>query len=127
MRRIISLAIGFAAIGLAALSAPALAASYPVSGKWGVPTRVQVGPIDCSKLRVIDFKGNQRTDSGGGVPAYRNRSVTADDATHFRIVDEFTTGQISAAHVSYTLDKLDDDHIVLNMQPGGALKLQRCK
>ena len=112
---------------MAALSAPALAGTYPVSGKWGVATKVQTGPIDCSKLRVIDFKGNQRTDSGGGVPAYRNRSVTADDATHFRIVDEFTTGQISGAHVNYTLDKIDADHIVLNMQPGGALKLQRCK
>jgi hypothetical protein len=116
-----------AAIAFTAFAAPAFAGTYPVSGKWGVSTSTQKGPVDCGKLRVIAFNGNQRTDSGGGVPAYRNRSVTAQDATHFRIVDEFSTGQISAAHVSYTLDKIDDDHIALNMQPGGMLKLRRCK
>jgi hypothetical protein len=109
------------------LCGPALAGTYPVSGKWGVSTRAEKGLADCSKLRVIAFSGDQRTDSNGGVPAYRNKSVTAEDATHFRIVDEFSTGQISGAHVSYTLDKIDADHIVLNMQPGGMLKLQRCK
>jgi hypothetical protein len=116
------------ALFLTALAAPALAAAaYPVSGKWGQSASAEPGPVDCGKLRVIEFKGDQRTDSKGGVPAYRIRSVTADPPMSYRIVDEFTTGQIGNGHVSYTLSKLDADHIVLNMQPGGTLKLQRCK
>jgi hypothetical protein len=41
-------------------------------------------------------------------------------------VDEFTTGQISNAHTTYMLRLVDDDHIEMQMQPGGTLKLQRC-
>jgi len=84
------------------------------------------GAIDWVGKRVIDFIGNQRTDSNGGVPSYRNRSVTAEGPSSYRIVDEFTTGQISAGHTSYILRKVDPDHIELVME-GGALKLQRCK
>lgn len=115
------------ATSLLCLAGPAWAATYPVSGKWGAGDTSAKTPVDCSKLRVIAFNGDQRTDSKGGVPAYRNRTVTTLDGSHFRIVDEFTTGQISAAHVNYTLRKVDPDHIELNMQPGGLLKLQRCK
>jgi hypothetical protein len=111
---------------LIALTAPAYAGSYPVSGKWGQTSTSEKGPVDCSKLRVIAFNGDTRTDSNGGVPAYRNKSVSAD-GTSYRIVDEFTTGQIGNAHVNYTLRQVDADHIELNMQPGGTLKLQRCK
>ena len=51
------------------LATPALAQSYPVSGKWGESTSSEKGPIDCTdNRRVIDFSGNQRTDSNGGVP-----------------------------------------------------------
>jgi hypothetical protein len=50
-------------------------------------------------LRVIAFNGNQRTDSKSGVPAYRNVSVTSSGA-NYRVSDEFTTGQISNAHVN---------------------------
>ena len=58
------------------LATPALAQSYPVSGKWGESTSSEKGPIDCTdNRRVIDFSGNQRTDSNGGVPTYWNRSV----------------------------------------------------
>jgi hypothetical protein len=112
---------------LTAIAAPALAAAgYPVSGKWGQSTSAEQGPVDCGGLRVIEFKGDQRTDSKGGVPAYRIKSVTVDGSI-YRIVDEFTTGQISNGNVSYTLSKVDADHIVLAMQPGGTVKLQRCK
>jgi hypothetical protein len=112
---------------LIALSAPTFAAGYPVSGKWGESASTEKGPVDCGKLRVIDFKGVQRTDSHGGVPAYRMKTITADGPTKFRVVDEFTTGQIRNARLNYTLSQLDADHIELNMTPGGVLKLQRCK
>ena len=111
---------------LTTLAAPVLADSYPVSGRWGQSNSSEKGPVDCGKLRVIEFSGNQRTDSKGGVPAYRNKSVSATGST-FRIVDEFSTGQIRNAHLNYTLTQTDTDHIELNMQPGGLLKLQRCK
>jgi len=110
---------------LIALASPALAANYPVSGGWGIGAPPSKNPVDCSKLRVIAFNGNQRTDSNGGVPAYRNVSVTAAGGG-YRVVDEFTTGQISAARVNYTLRVVDANHVEMT-QGGGTLKLQRCK
>jgi len=110
----------------AALAAPALAATYPVSGRWGQSMAATQGTIDCSGKRVVAFNGDTRTDSGGGVPAYRNQSVTPAGPAQYRIVDVFSTGQISAAQASYTLRLVDDDHIELRMQ-NGTLKLQRCK
>lgn len=111
---------------VAALCAPATAANYPVSGRWGPAVAGQKGPIDCAGKRVVAFDGNTRTDSGGGVPAYQNRSVTPAGPAQYRIVDIFSTGQISSGQASYTLRLVDDDHIELRMQ-NGTLKLQRCK
>ena len=119
MRRTILAAVLFA------FATPVLAANYPVAGGWGVGAPPSKDAIDCSKLRVIAFNGNQRTDSKGGVPAYRNVSVTAAGGG-YRIVDEFTTGQISAARVNYTLRLVDANHVEMT-QGGDTLKLQRCK
>jgi len=109
------------------LAAPAFADAYPVSGKWGISTSTEKGPIDCGKLRVIDFNDGQRTDTGGGVPAYRNRTVRPDGTDRYRVEDVFTTGQISNAHVNYTLRKIGDDRLEMNQQKGGLLKLRKCK
>jgi hypothetical protein len=109
------------------LAAPALAQSYPVSGRWGESTSSEKGPIDCTgNRRVIDFSGNQRTDSNGGVPEYRNKSVESVGQSNYRIVDEFSNAQVSAGQSEYTLRKIDSDRIVMN-QSGTALNLQRCK
>jgi hypothetical protein len=112
---------------LTVLAAPALADTYPVNGKWGQSASSEKGQIDCAKLRVISFNGVQRTDSKGGVPAYRNKSVAPESPGRYRVVDEFTTGQIRNAHLNYTLRLVDADHIEMDMQPGGLLKLQKCK
>jgi hypothetical protein len=109
------------------VATPAFADTYPASGKWGVSTSTQKGPVDCGKLRVISFNGDQRTDSGGGVPAYRNRSVTPDGINRYRVVDVFTNGMVNNGQVNYTLRLSDADHLELNMQKGGLLKLRRCK
>lgn len=110
-----------------ALAAPALADSYPVSGRWGESTGSEKGAIDCAGRRVIAFNGNQRTDSKGGVPAYRNVSVRSEGGG-FRIVDEFHTGQISNARTTFTLRQTDADRVEMKLQPSGQeLKLQRCK
>ncbi|AXK83512.1 hypothetical protein DW352_25085 [Pseudolabrys taiwanensis] len=111
----------------ATLAGPAMAASYPVSGRWGESASTDKGPIDCTGKRVIEFTGNTRTDSKGGVPAYRNKSITPEGNARWRIVDVFTTGQISNAAVTYTLVQVDPDHIALDLQKGGTLKLQKCK
>jgi len=76
---------------LCALAAPALADSYPISGAWDQSASSDKGSIDCAGKRVITLNGNQRTDSNGGVPAYRNKSVTAV-GSDYRVVDEFSTG-----------------------------------
>jgi hypothetical protein len=112
---------------LTALAAPALADAYPVNGRWGQSASSEKGQIDCAKLRVINFSDGTRTDSKGGVPAYRNKQVSPEAPGRFRVVDEFTTGQIRNAHLNYTLRLVDADHIEMNMQPGGLLKLQKCK
>jgi hypothetical protein len=114
-------------LALTALAAPALAADYPVAGKWGESAGGEKGAIDCTGKRVIAFNGDQRTDSKGGVPAYRNKSVTSESSSRWRVIDEFTTGQISNATVTYSLVQLDADHIALDQQKGGTIKLQRCK
>jgi hypothetical protein len=120
--------ISVAAVALAcvALSAPAFADSYPVSGKWGQSAGSDKGAIDCGGKRVIEFNGGRRTDSKGGVPAYRNRTVQPDGPSRYRVVDEFTSGQIANARVSYTLRRVDDDRFEMS-QPGGTVTLQRCK
>jgi hypothetical protein len=108
-------------------AAPALADNYPISGRWGVSASTEKGPIDCAKLRVIAFNGNQRTDSNSGVPAYRNKSVQRGGTSEFRVVDVFTTGQISSAQARYTLKLIDADRVEMNQQPGGRVMLRKCK
>ena len=115
------------ALLISALAAPALADSYPVTGAWGQSTSSAKGVIVCAGKRVITFNGNQRTDSKGGVPAYRNKSVSPAGASRYRIVDVFSNGQIHNGSVNYTLRLVDDDHIEMAMQSGGTLKLQRCE
>src|SRR5215831_4259944 len=111
------------ALAIGALAMPALADTYPVSGRWGQSASQVKGTIDCSNRRVISFYGDQRTDSSGGVPAYRNKSVTKV-GSGYRIVDVFTNGQINNAQVVYTMSITDDNRVALSGQTG-AIKLQR--
>lgn len=114
------------ALLLSALAVPAQSQVYPVEGKWGQSTGPETGAIDCTGKRVIEFNGDQRTDSNSGVPTYRNKSVVSDGPSSYRVTDEFSTGQISAGQSSYSLRKVDPNHIEMNMD-GGTVKLQRCK
>ena len=114
------------ALLLSGLAMPAQAQVYPVEGKWGQSTSGDKGPIDCTDKRVIEFNGDQRTDSNGGAPAYRNKSVVSNGPSSYRVVDEFSTGQISAGESQYTLRRVDPDRIEMNSS-GGSMTLQRCK
>jgi len=111
---------------VAALSLPALAGTYPVSGNWGPAVAGKNGAIDCAGKRVIGFNGDQRTDSNGATPAYRNFSVSANGPSQYRVVDAFSNGQVNNGRTTYTLRQVDADHIEMQMQ-SGTLKLQRCK
>jgi hypothetical protein len=116
-----------AVVLVTALATPVLAQSYPVFGRWGQSTSSENGPVDCSdKRRVIEFIGDQRRDSNGGVPAYRNKSVQIVGQSDYRIVDEFSNAQVSAGQNEYTLRKIGDNRIVM-IQSGTTLNLQRCK
>ena len=108
-----------------ALTAPALALTYPVSGNWGLSAETKPGPIDCTGKRVIRFDEARRFDSDGGVPDYRVIDLVQESDTAFRITEEFGTGQINARLTS-TLQLLDPDRIELAMERGGTLKLKRC-
>ena len=116
------------ALLMTVIAAPVIAAgSYPVSGQWGESKSSEKGPGDCNGVRVIGFNGDTRTDSKGGVPAYRIKSIDAESGSRYRVVDQFTSGQIRNGSVKYTLHQVDDDHLELNMQMGGMLKLRKCK
>jgi hypothetical protein len=114
------------AMMLSALAAPALADSYPVSGRWGVNTGTQKGPIDCTGKRVISFYGDQRADSNGGVNNLRNKTVQKVGSSDYRVTDIFANGQASNGRVNYTLSVKGNDHVVLSGQTG-TIKLQRCQ
>ena len=113
------------AIAVAALTAQALAQTYPVSGNWGPAIAGKKGPIDCNG-RIVGFSGNQRTDTGSSVPNYRLKTLTTDGPA-YRVTDIFTNGMIHGGTVSYTLQQTDQDHLTMKLQPGGTLNLQRCK
>jgi hypothetical protein len=115
------------AFAFAALTAPTMADTYPVSGKWGESASAAKGPIDCAGLRTVSFNGAVRIDSHGGVPAYRNRTVLPIGPSRWRVVDQFTTTRISNAHTTYTLRQIDADHVEMVLQSGGTVKLRRCK
>lgn len=115
------------ALLLAMFATLAGAASYPVSGKWTYDNASAQGPAKDCGARYMEFQGEQRFDKGGGVPGYRNYSVTRENASTYQVTDQFATGQISARS-TYTLRLLGPDHIELHMNAGGkTIKLRRCQ
>jgi hypothetical protein len=113
-----------AIVSLPIIAGLAVAGSYPVSGKWTYEDAGGDGPApECGK-RYMEFAGERRFDKGGGVPDYRNLSVSRN-GTEYRLVDEFNTGQIRA-RLDYTMRLLDGDHIELKLPQGKIITLRRC-
>lgn len=106
---------------------PALAASYPVQGRWGESTSLDKEPIDCAGRHVIAFRGERRFDSRGGVPDLRAIAVEARSDDSYRIVEEFRTGQINARNRLTLRVMTDPDRIALAPQRGPTLTLRKCK
>jgi hypothetical protein len=125
MNKAHALALVLAAIALAPCGAVA-ADSYPVSGRWTYENAEAAGPAaDCGK-RKMEFRGAQRLDTGGGVPEYRNVSVSRISATSYQVVDEFFNVQIRG-HTEFSLRLIDQDHIELHLDRAGkTVTLRRC-
>jgi len=117
----------FALVALitALLAETAAADSYPVAGRWGQDTSNDKAPINCTGKRVIDFQGDRRFDSDGGVPDYRAVRVERLGQTEFNVTEEFRTGQINGRNKIH-LRRPDIDHVELGMR-GSTLKLRPCK
>ena len=114
-----------AIVSLPIIAGFAVAQSYPVTGKWTYEDTGGEGPArDCGK-RYMDFQGERRFDTGGGVPDYRNRSVSGD-GDEYRLSDEFDTGQIRA-RVDYNIRRVDNDRIELKLPYNKTVKLRRCQ
>jgi hypothetical protein len=123
--RIVFLASMIALAGAA--HSAAAADSYPVSGMWTYAEAATFGPApDCQKP-TMEFRGAQRLDSGGSVPAYRNVRVEQSGSTLYRVVDEFFNVQ-TRGRVSYTLRIRDKDHLQIDYDRGGkSVVLRRCE
>ena len=116
----------FAAAALASFAGAAAADSYPVAGKWTYERASDPGRAKTCTGRIMEFRGEQRFDTGGGVPQYRNVSVNRTSQTQFAVIDEFFNVQIRG-RVPYTLRMIDGDHIELHLERGGAvIPLRRC-
>jgi hypothetical protein len=112
------------ALGL--LAAPAFAANYPIAGKWTYDNQAADKSAATCGARYMEFRGAQRFDTEGGVPQFRNFSVSGSAPT-WRIVDEFFTVEIRG-RVTYTLHLIDTDHVELRLGDGGKrILLRRCK
>lgn len=114
-----------AIVSLPIIAGFAVAQSYPVTGKWTYDDTGGDGPAKDCGSRYMDFRGERRFDTGGGVPDYRNRSVT-QDGDDYRLVDEFNTGQINA-RLNYNIRRVDKDRIELKLPANKTVKLRRCE
>jgi hypothetical protein len=115
-----------AMVALPIIAGFAVADSYPVSGKWTYDNTGGEGPAKECGPRTMEFSGERRFDrGGGGVPEFRNRTIT-QDGDDYRLVDEFNTGQIQA-RVDYNIRRIDKDHIVLRLPQNKTIPLRRCE
>jgi hypothetical protein len=107
-----------------AQSAPA--ASYPVSGRWTYDHAMESGPAKNCGARKMEFQGERRLDSVGGVPEYRNLTVSQTSPSSYQVVDEFFTVQIRG-RMEFTLRIVDPDHIEIHLvRAGKTFTLRRC-
>jgi hypothetical protein len=114
-----------AIVALPIIAGFAVADSYPVQGKWTYDNTGGEGPAPECGSRTMEFSGDRRFDKGGGVPDYRNRTMT-QDGDNYRLTDEFNTGQIQA-RVDYNIRRIDKDHIELRLPANKTVKLRRCQ
>jgi hypothetical protein len=102
------------------------AASYPVTGRWTYDHALESGPAGNCGTRKMEFLGERRLDSVGGVREFRNLSVSPTSSSSFQVVDEFFTVQIRG-RMEFTLRIVDSDHIEIHLvRAGKTFTLRRC-
>jgi hypothetical protein len=102
------------------------AGSYPVTGRWTYDHALESGPAKNCGTRKMEFQGARRLDSVGGVPEFRNLSVTPTSPSSYQVVDEFFTVQIRG-RMEFTLRIVDPDHIEIHLtRAGKTFTLRRC-
>ena len=107
------------------IAEPAAAESYPVSGKWTYENAAEKGPSPECSGRTMEFSGERRFDTGGGVPDYRNLTISMENPARWRVVDEFFTGQVRG-RIEYTLAQTDPEHLQILLGDREIL-LRRCQ
>jgi hypothetical protein len=118
--------LSLSAVAFMFCAGAAAADPYPIAGKWTYEHASDPGRAKTCSGRIMEFRGEQRFDTGGGVPQYRNVSVNKASQTEFAVIDEFFNVQIRG-RVAYTLRMIDGDHIELHLERGGAvISLRRC-
>lgn len=106
---------------------PAFAVNYPVQGEWGVSNNRDDKPIDCKGLRTIDFRGERRFDSDGGVPEFRAIVLRPSGGNTFAVTEEFRTGQINGRNLMTLRVKDKPDRVELDPQRGATITLRKCR
>lgn len=109
------------------LASAAQAASYPVQGRWGESTSSDKDPVDCTRLRTVDFRGERRFDSGGSVRDFRAISVQPEGQSSFRVVEEFRTGQINGRNRVTIRVATNPDRVEIDPAKGASVHLRKCK
>ena len=111
--------------GAMMVALPALA-GYPLSGKWTYDDVEGKGPAKVCGKRQMEFLGEQRKDTEGGVHAYRFVKFEPIGTETWRVTDEFFNAMIRG-RVTFTVTRTDEDHINVKMAVGGGnFKLRRC-
>ena len=100
--------------------------AYPVSGTWTYDNASESGATKRCGPRQMKFEGFVRFDTQTAVPEYRNLSIEKTGATTWHIVDQVYT-VVALGKVYYTLRLVDNDHITISLDRGGAnWLLRRC-
>ena len=123
-----TLILALLSIALAGGAAPpAMGDSYPVSGLWTYRNASEKGPAKTCDRPTMEFRGDRRFDTLGGVPDYRNARVERIDASSFALNDLFLTWPNVRGNVYYSLRLIDEDHIQIDIpRAGRAFLLRRC-
>ena len=105
----------------------ALADTYPVSGLWTYRSASDKGPAQTCDRPTMEFRGDRRFDTSGGVPDYRNVRIERLDTSSFALNDLFLTWPNVRGNVYYSLRLIDEDHIEIDLPMAGrTFLLRRC-
>jgi hypothetical protein len=126
MTKVHTLMVGIVALAQT-IAGSAAGETYPVSGRWTYQNFSGAGPSDACREPIMEFRGDYRSDTSGGVADFRNVSLTQTGTSSFELRDLFLTAPNVRGHVTYTLRLIDEDHIEIYIPMAGkTARLRRC-